>query len=140
MLAAQANAGTEPRWQYWMAPPRSPGPSSVPTNSGRWPGQRFSKKEPAVDAVGEPSQGDAAALDVGQHRGGDADVVVDDLGLREPHLGIEDLVEVRQLEPLAGDLDDLVGHGAGVGADLGGRVAEHAAARRSRRRWSPRAR
>ena len=34
-LAAQASAATESRRQYWIAPPRSPGPPQVGTQSGR---------------------------------------------------------------------------------------------------------
>ena len=52
----------------------------------------------AVDAVGEAPQRDAAVAEVRQHRRRDADVVVDDLALGEPGLGVEHLVEVRQLE------------------------------------------
>jgi hypothetical protein len=45
MLAAHASAATSASWQYPMAPPRSPGPSTAGSQSGRWLGHRFSKND-----------------------------------------------------------------------------------------------
>src|SRR5437588_3562703 len=69
----------------------------------------------AVDAVGPAHQGHRPIGEVRHHDGADPRVVVDDLGLREPGLGVEDLVEVRQPQPPALDLNlatRLGAHGA----------------------------
>ena len=44
MFAAQTMEAGVSRQQYSMPPCRSPGPRATLTHSGRWPGQRFSKK------------------------------------------------------------------------------------------------
>src|SRR5207245_10530715 len=59
----------------------------------------------AVDAVGPAHQCPRPIGEVRHHDGADPRVVVDDLGLREPGLGVEDLVEVRQPQPPALDLN-----------------------------------
>jgi hypothetical protein len=60
---------------------------------------------PALDAVGIALEGERAVAQVRQHRGRDAGVVVDHLTLGEPHRGIHHLVQVRQREPPALDVD-----------------------------------
>ena len=58
-----------------------------------------------VDAVGKAPQREPPVAEVRQQDGRDAGVVVDDLGLGEPDVGIEDLVQVRDAECAALDLD-----------------------------------
>src|SRR5205823_6065207 len=63
-----------------------------------------------VDAVGEAPHRDAAIAEVGQQRRRDARVVVDHLALGEPALGVEHLLEVRELELAPVNRDEAVGH------------------------------
>ena len=89
-----------------------------------------------LDAVGEAHAGERAALEVGEQHRRDRRVVLDDVALREAGLGIEDLVEVRDLQGPPADLDlDAVADGrSGVeerrrrrllAQTLVGRVAHH---------------
>ena len=59
----------------------------------------------ALDPVGVALQRGRAAAQVRDHRVGDPRVVVDHLGLGEPGLRVEDLVEVGQLELAPADRD-----------------------------------
>src|SRR5205814_4213311 len=63
-----------------------------------------------INPVGEPAHRDAAVAEMRQQRRRDARVVVDHLALGEPGLGIQDLLEVRELELPPADLDGRVGH------------------------------
>ena len=90
--------------QYPMAPPRSPGPmrSSRPSPGGAT-GSASRRRTRPRPRSGKRFRVMPRSGDVGQHHRRDAGVVVDDLGLGEPHLGVQDLVEVADLEPLAVD-------------------------------------
>ena len=94
-----------------MSPLRSPGPSTVSSHSGRWPGQRFSKNELPSTPSGNRRSVTPRSARCGHHHRGDAGVVVDDLGLGGAGLGVEHLVEVRQGEPPPLDLDRRARHG-----------------------------
>ena len=59
----------------------------------------------AVYAVGVALEGQRAAAQMREHRGRDARVVVHHLALGEAGLRVEDLVEVRQRQPPAVDVD-----------------------------------
>src|SRR5207253_9005331 len=58
-----------------------------------------------VDPVGVALERERALAQVGEQRGRDPGVVVDHLALGEADLGIEDLVEVGELELVTLDLD-----------------------------------
>jgi hypothetical protein len=60
---------------------------------------------PALHAVRIALERERAVAQVRQHGRRDARVVVDHLPLGEAHPGVHDLVEVRQREPAALDLD-----------------------------------
>ena len=62
-------------------------------------------EELGVDAVGVSLQGQRVVARVREDRRRDARVVIDDLCLREPDLGIQDLLEVGELENAIFDLD-----------------------------------
>src|SRR3954451_19474988 len=65
----------------------------------------------AADAVGIALEGQGAPPQVREQRRRDPRVVVDHLALGEPRLGIEDLVEVREGQPPAVDVDlEALGH------------------------------
>ena len=59
----------------------------------------------ALHPVRAPHERDGSAGEVGDHHRGDPGVVVDDLGLGEPRLGVQDLLEVREHEAAAVDVD-----------------------------------
>ena len=88
-----------------MSPVRSPGPEDACASIGPVARAALLEERAALDAVGEPPQGHAPVLQVGDHRRRDPGVVVDDLGLGGARLGIQHLVEVGELQPAALDLD-----------------------------------
>ena len=63
----------------------------------------------AVHAVREPHHRDRPAGEMAQHHRRDPGVVVDDGRFGEPDVGVEDLLEVREGELAATDLDDRFG-------------------------------
>ena len=69
MLAAHTSAGAESRQQYWIGPERSPGPGTVRIQPGRWPGQRFSKNEPASTPSGKRRRVTPRSSRCGDHDG-----------------------------------------------------------------------
>ena len=81
-----------------------PGPTRR-TQSGWCGGQRFSKNRSPAGAVGRPHERGRPAGEVGEHHRGDPAVVVDDVGFAEAGGGVQHLVEVRERELAALDLD-----------------------------------
>ena len=102
-----------------MAPPRSPGPGATCTQSGRCFGQRFSKNEPASTPLGNRRSVMPRSPRCAEHHRRDPGVVVDDLALGEPGLGIQHLVEVRRASARArrsSTTSTRLGHSAGLPA------------------------
>src|SRR4051794_27029324 len=69
------------------------------------PEERF-----VAHAVRKPPHRDAAVAEMGEQGGRNTRVVVDDLALGEPGLGIQNLLEVRELQLAPVDRDEAVGH------------------------------
>ena len=86
-------------------PPLGSSGSDACTHSGWWGGQRFSKNRSPCGAVGRAHERGRPPGEVGEHHRRDPAVVVDHVGFAEARGGVEQLVEVRERELTAVDLD-----------------------------------
>ena len=86
-------------------PPLGSSGSEARTHAGWWGGQRFSKNRSPVRAVGRAHEGGRAPGEVGEHHRRDPPVVIDHVGFAESRRGVQQLVEVRERELAALDLD-----------------------------------
>ena len=103
--ATRASGGRRRGSPWCRRWPRCPG--AVSTHSGWCDGQFFSKNRGPSGPSGRPHQGGRPPGEVGEDEGRDPAVVVDDVGFAEPGCRVEHLVEVRERELAALDLDQL---------------------------------